>query len=209
MQKIKAVVFDFGGVMTTTTMPERVRKCVKELGVDWQLLETGFAKYRRLMDGGFMNLEEMYELIWADADVKLTAEQQSRILEEDFASFLDGYRNLRTRDWMRELKAAGYQIGILTNMPPAMAVRFKVVYADFIELADAMVISGEEKMFKPQRRIYDLMTKRIGCDPASICFIDDVESNCEGARHAGWQAIRFVSNAQVESDFRFPASPHR
>ena len=201
MKKITAVVFDFGGVMTTTTMPERVRKCVKELGIDWQILETGFAKYRRLMDGGFMNLEEMYELIWADADVQLTAEQQARILEEDFASFLDGYRNLRTRDWMRRLKADGYKIGILTNMPPAMAVRFKVVYADFIELADAVVISGEEKMFKPQRRIYDLMAERIGCAPEQICFVDDVESNCAGARQARWQAIRFDSNDQVEADF--------
>jgi len=200
--KISAVVFDFGGVMTTSTMPERVRACVRELGIDWTHLERGFAKYRRLMDGGFMTLEQMYDLIWADADVTLTDETKTRIFEEDYASFLDGYRNLKTLAWMKELKASGYRIGILTNMPPAMAPRFKRVFADFIALADAVVISGEERMFKPQRRIYDLLATRIGLPPEELCFVDDVESNCDGARRAGWKAVRFEDNDQVERDFR-------
>jgi len=200
--KISAVVFDFGGVMTTSTMPERVRACVREFGIDWAPLEAGFAKYRRLMDGGFMTLEQMYELIWADADITLTDEMKARIFEEDFASFLDDYRNLKTLEWMKELKASGYRIGILTNMPPAMAPRFKKVFADFIVLADAVVISGEERMFKPQRRIYDRLVERIGIKPEELCFIDDVESNCDGARRAGWKAIQFESNEQVARDFK-------
>ena len=200
--KISAVVFDFGGVMTTSTMPERVRRYTDRFGIDWQHLADGFARYRRLMDGGFMTIEQMYDLIWADADVALSSEMQAKILEEDFASFLEGYRNLRTLDWMRALKRSGYRIGILTNMPPAMAPRFKDVFADFIALADATVISGEERMFKPQRRIYDLLRSRIGLPAEELCFIDDVEANCEGARRAGWHAVRFDGNAAVERDFR-------
>ena len=200
--KISAVVFDFGGVMTTSTMPERVRRYTDRFGIDWQHLADGFARYRRLMDGGFMTIEQMYDLIWADADVALSSEMQAKILEEDFASFLEGYRNLRTLDWMRELKRSGYRIGILTNMPPAMAPRFKDVFADFIALADATVISGEERMFKPQRRIYDLLRSRIGLPAEELCFIDDVEANCEGARRAGWHAVRFEGNESVERDFR-------
>ena len=199
--RIEGVVFDFGGVMTSSTMPERVRACVAALGIDWQVLADGFARYRRLMDGGFITMDEMYELIWADADLSLSDEARARIREEDFASFLEGYRNLETLRWMKELKASGYKIGILTNQPLDFAVRFRQVYADFIALADAMVISAEERMFKPQRRIYDLLCERIGVPGPHLCFIDDSEPNCEGARRAGWQAIRFESNAQVERDF--------
>ena len=199
--KISAVVFDFGGVMTTTTMPERVRACVREFGIDWAALERGFAKYRRLLDGGFIDIRTMYDLIWADAGVEISPERQARILEEDFASFLDGYRNLKTLAWMKALKAAGYKIGILTNLPPALAPRFRTVFADFIALADAMVISGEELMFKPQRRIYDLLRRRIGLPAEELCFVDDVDTNCEGARQAGWHCVRFESNEQVERDF--------
>ena len=200
--KISAVVFDFGGVMTTTTMPERVRASVRSFGIDWAHLERGFAKYRHLLDGGFITLEQMYDLIWADADIVLPPEVQAAILKEDFASFLEGYRNLKTLAWMTALKASGRRIGILTNMPPAMAPHFRRVFADFIALSDAMVISGEEHMFKPQRRIYDLLRERIGLPAEELCFIDDVESNCDSARCAGWHAVQFESNAQVERDFR-------
>ena len=199
--RIMGVVFDFGGVMTTSTMPERVRKCTDEFGIDWRHLADGFARYRRMMDGGFITINEMYDLIWADANIELASEQKARILHEDYASFLNGYRNLKTLAWMKALKAAGFRIGILTNQPADFAVRFRQVFADFIELADAVVISGEERMFKPQKRIYDLLVARIGIKPEELCFIDDVEANCEGARLAGWHAIRFEDNAQVERDF--------
>jgi len=200
-EDVKAVIFDFGGVMTTTTMPERVRPVVDSFGLPWKALEEGFARYRRLMDGGFFDLKTMYSLIWADNGLEISPELEARILAEDTASFLEGYRNLKTLEWMRRLKARGYQIGILTNMPPAFAVRFREVFADFIELADALVISGEVGMFKPQRRIYDLLRSRFGLPAESLLFVDDVESNCEGARKAGWQAIRFESNEQVEAAF--------
>ena len=198
----KGVVFDFGGVMTTTTMPSRVRKVTDEFGIEWGDVERGFARYRRLMDGGFLTIDEMYSLVWADADIELPDDVRARILEEDYASFMEGYRNMRTLEWMRSLKASGFKIGILTNMPPSMAPRFRKVFADFIGLADAVVISGDEGMFKPQRRIYDLLQRRIGLEPDELCFIDDVETNCEGALKCAWHAIRFVDNDQVEREFK-------
>lgn len=195
---MKGVVFDFGGVMTTTTMPERVHKVTDELGIPWQVIEEGFAKYRRLLDGGYYDLQALYDLIFAGANIEIAPEELARIVEEDTASYL--YRNERTLKWMKELKAKGYKLGILTNMPPAFAVKFREHFADFIALADAMVISGEERMFKPQRRIYELLRKRIELPAEELVFIDDVESNCRAAREAGWQAIRFISNDQVEND---------
>ena len=200
--KISGVVFDFGGVMTTSTMPERVKRCTDGFGIDWRHLSDGFAKYRRLMDGGFLTMDEMYDLIWADADIVLTDEMRARILEEDYASFLENYRNLKTLAWMKALKASGYKIGILSNQSADFAARFRKAFPDFIEVADATVLSGEEKMFKPQRRIYDLLVKRIGLPAEELCFIDDAESNCDGARRAGWHAVQFENNAQVERDFR-------
>ena len=200
--RVDGVVFDFGGVMTTSTMPERVRACVAELGIDWRHLEAGFARYRRLMDGGLISFDEMYDLIWADAGLTLSPEVRARVVEEDCASFMEGYRNLKTLAWMKALKAGGRKIGILTNMPLFFAERFRAVFADFIAVADALVISAEERMFKPQRRIYDLLAARIGLKAENLCFVDDVEANCEGARRAGWRAVRFESNEQVERDFK-------
>ena len=194
---IQAVVFDFGGVMTTTIMPERVRPLVKSLGIDWKVLEDGFARYRRQMDADLMTIDEMYARIWADAGLSVPPETQAKIVEEDMASYL--YRDESTLAWMRDLKARGFRIGILTNMCTTFAKLFRKHFPDFIALADALVISGEEHLYKPQREIYDLLVDRIGLPPETLCFIDDVEANCQGARDAGWQAVRYESTPQASA----------
>lgn len=196
---IKGVVFDFGGVMTTTTMPERVKALVAKLGIPWSVFETGFEKYRRQMDGDLMTIDEMYDRTLADAHLTLSPDVRARIIEEDQASFL--YRNEATREWMKGLRARGFKIGILTNMYSDFARRFRVAFADFIALADALVVSGEVHLYKPQREIYDLLRERIGLPAEELCFFDDVEANCAGARAAGWQAIRFTTTAATASAF--------
>jgi epoxide hydrolase-like predicted phosphatase len=201
MRPTKGVVFDFGGVMTSSTMPARVKGVTDAFGIDWESLASGFEKYRRIMDADFMTMEEMYELIWADADIDLPEDVRARIVAEDYASFMEESRNEKTLQWMRSLKDAGYKIGILSNMSTDMFERFRKTYADFIAVADAMVISGQERMFKPQKRIYDLMKKRLGLHSDELCFVDDVEGNCEGARRSGWHAIRFESVEQAQRDF--------
>lgn len=196
---ITALVLDFGGVMTTSTMPERVRPIAEAAGIDWNALERGYAKYRRLMDADFMSMEEMYARIWKDAGVRLDDETSSRIVEADVASFL--FPNLKTLEWMREVKSAGLKIGILTNMSTAFASRFRAAFPEFIALADAMVVSGEEKLYKPMREIYDLAAARLGTVPGEICFVDDSEENCRGAREAGWHAVRFTGTDKARRDF--------
>lgn len=191
-RQVRGIVFDFGGVMTATIMPERVHDCVEELGLSWPLLVAGFEKYRRLYDGGFMTLEELYAKIWADGGVTITPEVQARLLEADTASWL--YRNERTRDWMANLKARGYRIGILTNMAPGFADLFRKNFADFIATADAVVISGEERLYKPQREIYELLERRIGLKGEELVFVDDSPANCAGAEAVGWQTVRFAGN---------------
>ena len=196
---MKAAVFDFGGVMTSSTMPERVREVAKARGIDWNVIADGFGRYRHAYDAGDIDINGMYARIWSDSGLDVPYDVTAKIVSADRASWL--YRNERTLEWMRSLKAQGRAIGILTNMAPDFAPLFKEHFADFISLADAMVISGLERMHKPQRRIYDLLRERISLPANELVFIDDVEENCQGARDAGWSAIRFVSNEQVERDF--------
>lgn len=196
---IRGCVFDFGGVMTSSRAPDRVRPAIAALGLPWDAVVKGFARYRSVMDGDGMTMEEMYSRIFADEGVEASPSAIARIVEEDRSSFL--YRNERTLEWMRSLKARGFKIGILTNMPSSFAALFRKHFADYIALADAVVISGEAKLFKPKREIYALLRERIGLEAGELCFFDDVDANCDGARAGGWNAIRFDSNAQAERDF--------
>jgi HAD superfamily hydrolase (TIGR01509 family) len=181
-------------------MPQRVMALAEEKGIDWNVFRNGFDAHRLDYDAGRITLDEMYALIWRDAGLKVSAETNAAFLKADDESWC--YRNERTLAWIRSLKARGFKIGILTNMAPKFArEHFESVFADFISLADAMVISGDEGIVKPSREIYDLLRGRIALPAGSLCFVDDLEKNVAAARAAGWQAIRFMSNDQVEADF--------
>ena len=198
--KIRAVVFDFGGVMTTSTMPQRVIALAKEKGIDWNVFVNGFNAHRLDYDAGRITLGEMYALIWGDAGLSVSDETTAAFMTADDESWC--YRNERTLAWMKALKERGFKIGILTNMAPTFGrAFFRPRFADFIALADALVISGDEGIVKPQREIYDLLRSHIGLPAEELCFIDDVEKNINGSRAAGWHAIRFNTNEQVEADF--------
>jgi putative hydrolase of the HAD superfamily len=197
---IKGCVFDFGGVMTTVSAPERVMPILRELDVPWDVVKAGFSKYRALMDADKMSIREMYARIFAEAGFDVQKPDVERIVVADMASFM--YPNMKTLEWMRRVKAGGFKIGILTNMSTELAALIKAHFGDFICLADAVVISGEEGIYKPQREIYDLMRERIALPAESLCFIDDSTVNCAGAKDAGWNAsILFRNTEQAEHEF--------
>lgn len=198
--KISAVVFDFGGVMTTSTMPRRVMALAEEKGISWDVFVKGFDAHRLDYDSGAISLEEMYAHVWDDAGIHVDAATTAAFMKADDESWC--YRNERTLGWMKSLKERGFGIGILTNMAPKFAKEhFRSGFADFIALSDAMVISGEEGIVKPSLEIYDLLRSRISLPAEELLFVDDLEKNVSGALAAGWQALRFLSNEQVEAQF--------
>jgi len=196
---IKAVVFDFGGVMTTCATPTRVREIVEANGLPWQAVLDGFKRHRHDYDIGDITVHQFYERTWGDAGVKVASDVQAEIELADTTSFL--YANGETLAWMRDLKARGYRIGILTNMPHELAPLFKKHFADFIALAETTVISSEVHLVKPMREIYDLVRGNLGVAADEICFFDDSPLNCRGAEEAGWRTVRFESVDQASAAF--------
>lgn len=57
---------------------------------------------------------------------------------------------------------------------------------------DGAVVSGHERLTKPDRRIYDVLIDRYGLVADSTWFTDDSVKNVEGARAAGWHAELFI-----------------
>lgn len=183
------VVFDFGGVISVSPMEgwELYPFCAAR-GVDRTTVAAGWKRYRHLWDGGFISFDEMYRRIFADAGVEISAADLEELWEIDAVGWI---RNLRpeTLDLMRMLKAQGKKLGILSNMSPDFYDRLFVPRAaDYRALADVEVISGLEKLYKPERPIYDLTQRRMGLSPDRLLFLDDTPVNVNAARSYGWQA---------------------
>ena len=183
------VVFDFGGVISVSPMEgwELYPFCAAR-GVDRTTVAAGWKRYRHLWDGGFISFDEMYRRIFADAGVEISAADLEELWEIDAVGWI---RNLRpeTLNLMRMLKAQGKKLGILSNMSPDFHDRLFVPRAaDYRALADVEVISGLEKLYKPERPIYDLTQRRMGLSPDRLLFLDDTPVNVNAARSYGWQA---------------------
>ena len=183
------VVFDFGGVISVSPMEgwELYPFCAAR-GVDRTTVAAGWKRYRHLWDGGFISFDEMYRRIFADAGVEISAADLEELWEIDAVGWI---RNLRpeTLDLMRMLKAQGKKLGILSNMSPDFYDRLFVPRAaDYRALADVEVISGLEKLYKPERPIYDLTQRRMDLSPDRLLFLDDTPVNVHAARSYGWQA---------------------
>ncbi len=99
----------------------------------------------------------------------------------------------------RQLKEQGrYQFYALTNWShetfPVALERY-----DFLHLFDGRVVSGEEKLRKPDPRFYQLLLQRYQLNPEEVLFIDDNLRNVQAAEALGIRSIRFESPVQLKA----------
>ena len=71
---------------------------------------------------------------------------------------------------------------------------------DFLQLFEGIVVSGDEKLIKPDPRIYQILIERYGVEPSRAVFIDDSEKNVRAAENLGFHALHFISAEKLRRD---------
>jgi len=106
-----------------------------------------------------------------------------------------------TVDLLREVHAAGIRVFALTNWSaelfPVALDRFA-----FLRLFEDIVVSGAERLAKPDPRIFDVLAERTGVPLADCVFVDDKVENVEAARAAGLDGIVFTDPVRLREDLR-------
>jgi epoxide hydrolase-like predicted phosphatase len=193
---IQAVIFDFGGVLYH--LPDRswIRRWKNILNLkDESALLTMIAspqESKLLMDILVGNRQE--EELWAEfaQDFRIKPDLMRRIrqgfmskrrLNKQLAGFLGGLR-------------AKYKTAILSNAGSDARRLFTDIY-EFHHIVDEMIISAEERVAKPDRRIYEIAVERLEIHPHEAVFVDDLPENIEAAREFGMHAVLFENNNQV------------
>ncbi|MXO61071.1 HAD-IA family hydrolase [Altererythrobacter salegens] len=95
-----------------------------------------------------------------------------------------------THALVRRLHAAGVPLYALTNFGAEFFVGFRP-HEPIFDLFDDIVVSGVEKVAKPDPRIYEISERRFGHPPEALFFTDDNPANVAAARARGWQAHLF------------------
>ena len=102
---------------------------------------------------------------------------------------------------LRGLINHGNDVTMLTNFA---SDTFREAQARFPFLTESrgVTVSGDVRMLKPDREIYDHHVASFDLDPAATLFIDDTMHNVEGAIKAGWQAVHFTDTDQLSTDLK-------
>ncbi|MGH7806313.1 MAG: HAD family hydrolase [Candidatus Binatia bacterium] len=188
---IRAVLFDYGGVITEgmagllIPLTEGSGATLPEIGA--LLLgayhEDGDYMWHRLERG---EVTFQATCAWARDE----ASQRGWTLDLSPLPRLLAELPLRPGmiDRIRALRAEGIRTGLVTNNVREFGVSWKTQLA-FDELFDVVVDSCETGLRKPDRRIYELALERLGTKAEDAVFLDDFTVNVEGARRVGMQAI--------------------
>ncbi|MCB0839605.1 MAG: HAD family phosphatase [Bacteroidetes bacterium] len=193
--KIDTIVFDLGGVLIDWNPKYLFRKIFEtESEVD-HFLEN-VCKYE-------WNVEQDAGRSLADGTEYLVAlhpdwEKEIRAYYGRWEEMLGG-EIAETVEILESLKYGGYRILALTNWS---SETFPIAHQryDFFKHIEGIVVSGDEKLAKPDPKIYQTLIKRYEVDPAKAVFIDDSAKNVEGAIAQGMHGIRFLSPMQVRED---------
>lgn len=104
-----------------------------------------------------------------------------------------------TITYMKELKAQGYSIYILSNIGEESHTYLQNTYG-FFDLVDGMVLSYQEHVIKPDRNIYQRLLETYDLQAEECIFFDDKKENIEMATMLGMQGIVFSDVAQAKKE---------
>ena len=100
---------------------------------------------------------------------------------------------------VERLDAAGMPLFAITNFGAEFWAGFRPSAPVFDCFRD-IVVSGEEKLAKPDPAIFALAESRFGLPGSAMLFIDDNRANVEAAAGCGWQVHHFTEAGPLEAD---------
>jgi 2-haloacid dehalogenase len=192
---VKAVVFDLGGVLIDWDPRYLYRKLLDdEAAVEEFLATVCTPEWNAEQDRGRPFAEGVAELVERHPVHAAAITAYHERWPEMLGGAVGG-----TVEVLAELRAAGVPVYALTNWS---AETFGIARErfEFLEWFDGVLVSGEERMIKPDPAIFRLLLDRFGLDPGATFYIDDSPANVAAADRLGLDAVRFTSPAQLRRD---------
>ncbi|MBB5203324.1 putative hydrolase of the HAD superfamily [Inhella inkyongensis] len=189
-------VFDFGGVvfrwrpaqLVAQVWPHRARnaaECAQTVATLLQGYEGDWGRF----DQGLLDEAELIAAVcertgWSQSDMHelLAAVRDELQPQAEVVALVQQLGQLRP----------GERPCFLSNMPTPLVTHLRA-HHPLAEWFEAGVFSSEERMCKPDLRLFERAAQRFGRPPQQLLLIDDHPINVEAARRAGWQAELFTS----------------
>ncbi len=191
------VVFDVGNVLLRWDPRNLYRKIFDdEARMEWFLSTICTTEWNVEQDRG-RDWEEAVALLVArhpDHETSIRAfhdrwhETVSGVIEENVAL-------------LQHLRQAGVPTYCITNFSGPKFVEAQKRFP-FLASFDGVIVSGDERLLKPDPAIYELLLNRYGLEAGDCIFIDDSAANVEGARKVGMHAIHYREPLDLSAELR-------
>ena len=196
---IQAVIWDFGGVLTTSPF-EAFARFERERGLPIDIirrtnaanhLENAWAKFERAE----VDIET-FDKLFAAESLALGAEVRGR----EVLPLLQGGLRPEMVEALKRIKAK-FKTGCITNNLPANAIGSaggrSLYVAEVMALFDHVIESAKIGLRKPDARIYRMMVEALKVDPRACVYLDDLGVNLKPAREMGMTTIKVVNAPQA------------
>ena len=194
---IRAVIFDWGGVLVRTECRAKREALAAELGLTPEALEDavfGCAAWQAASRGA-----RSADDAWAEIIAALG-------FRGPVLAFVRQFFGGDRLDWrlvalIGALRGRGLRVGLLSNAPGERAGDDDPVGRwGRAELFDAQVFSYQLGLLKPHPATYAAALRALGVAAHEALFVDDVPANVNGARQAGLHAVQFVGTDALLAD---------
>ncbi len=201
MERIKNIVFDFGGVIVNFSREAAVKK-FEEIGVANanDLLDAYHQKGAFLqVEDGTISAEEFRVILSELAGKELTYEQ----VKEGWLGFMLDVPQYRL-EYLLELRKK-YKLYILSNTNPyvmswARSNDFTIAGRPLDDYFDKIYTSYELKAVKPGKSIFELMIKDADMVPGETLFVDDGPANIKMAKELGMMTFQPINGEDWRDD---------
>lgn len=195
---IRNIIFDYGGVLLDWNPHYLYDPYFNDTEkAEWFLTTICTYEWNAQHDNGKPIAEGTAELIAIHPEW----EKEIRMYYDEFMKMMGG-QIPGMEELVKDLKAKGYRVFGLSNWSVETFALVRPVYP-ILDLMEDMVISGVEKVMKPDHRIFELALNRFGIEALETVFIDDNPNNVKAACEVGIRGILFQSREQLLSEIQF------
>lgn len=179
---LKNLVFDMGNVLIEWNSEKILKAITEDIHLQdllrKEVFETGLWVET---DEGVKTREEVIEIVTG----KLGEDYRNEITQllRYWYKYVDVFTKVQDR--IIELSKSGYSIYILSNTAFTFYDLVKEGYLPATSVAKGMVLSCEEKVLKPDEKIYNILLERYNLDFHDTMFFDDLPENIWGAARCG------------------------
>lgn len=194
---LRAVIFDFGMVLTGTPNQEAHDAMVRLTGLPVERFESYYWADRHAYDEGKLSGITFWQKLLRDAQLDLGLGKVEELNELDARMWTT--QNPAMVAWQLRLKQHGIRTAILSNMGDSVLESIQREFK-WLEQFDALVWSYQLRIAKPDPQIYLHALEKLGTGPDETLFLDDKKVNVDAAIAVGMRSLEFSTIERLRAD---------